>query len=85
MSDGLTELEHVIHLNIISFTGQHFSGPARTISIVVAVLQIRSVLDLFLSWQGEELFSYSELTIDFFLRQSESSNVEETNIMYGIL
>lgn len=81
----LTELEHIVHLNVVSLAWKGFRRPLRTISIVVTIRQIRLVLDLLLGRKGEEFLAYRKLAIYFFLRQSEARDVEETDVVDSIL
>ena len=81
----LTELEHIVHLNIVPLAWKGFRRPLRTISIVVTIRQIRLVLDLLLGGKGEEFLADRKLAVYFFLRQSEDRDVEETDVVDSIL
>ena len=81
----LTEFEHVVHLNVVSFAWKGLCRSLGTIAIVIALLEICLVFYLLLSGKSKELLAYCKLAIYFFLRQPKPSDIEETNVMDGIL
>lgn len=79
--DQLTELEDVVHLNVVSLSRKNFARTFGSISVVVSVLKVRSVLHLFLSGEREELLTNGKLTINFILGQTEVGDIKEADLV----
>lgn len=66
------ELEDVVHFKIVSQIGKDLISSERTISTVVAMLQIGTIFELLFYWKVEDISANCELAIDFLLCKTES-------------
>ena len=78
-------LEHIQHLDIIRFARQDLAAALGSVAVVVTVHQVGLVLHLLLDGQGEEVLADGELPVDLVLGEAEVGDVEEADIVDGVL
>lgn len=68
----------IVHFDLIGDTGRNDSPPGGAVAVILAVVQIRGILELFLQGQLVKLLSERELPVDFLLGNVKASDVEES-------
>lgn len=72
------------HLDVVAESRKQLDGALRPVSVVVAVLEIRTVLEFLFGRQVEDFLADGELAIDFLLAEAEIGDVEEADFVDSI-